>query len=431
MKISIKTYGCTMNLADSERQAGLLKEQGFEITSFRDSNIVIVNTCTVKTPTEHKILKKLNELKTSGKKVIVSGCMPPAIPGIINKFPHFSFIGVNVSDILEAVLCVKEGKRFVKLNAKEHEKCRISIPKIRKNSVIEIIPIAEGCVGNCTYCQVKLARGQLNSYPEELILKQVKIASDKGAKEIWLTSQDNGAYGIDLNNRNNNNNKNLPGLLNKITKINGKFKVRVGMMNPNHVLNFLDELIEIYKNNKIYKFLHIPVQSGDDCVLRDMNRRYSANDFKKIVKKFRKVMKDITISTDVICGFPTETQEAFENTIKLLQETKPDIVNISRYWERARTPAAEMKQHPGRLTKKRSRIINKIFGEIGLENNRKWIGWQGSALFSEKAKKGGGWTARNFAYKPIIVNSDKDLLGKEINVKITDASFYDFRGEII
>lgn len=422
MNISIKTYGCAMNRADSEMIAGLLKEHGFEITNFEDSGIVIVNTCTVKTPTENKILKKLRKLETSGKKVIVSGCMPSAIPGLVNKFPNFSFIGINVTDIVDAVFSVANNKRFIKINdGLNSGKCKVSIPKLRKNPVIEIIPIAEGCLGNCTYCQTKIARGDLNPYPPDLILKQIKKSVEEGIKEIWLTAQDTGAY------------PDLPGLLCKISGINGNFKVRVGMMNPNHVLKILDELIDIYKDDggndfKFYKFLHIPLQSGDDSVLEDMNRKYSAEDFKRIVHEFRNNIKSITIATDVICGFPTETEAGFENTINLLRETKPDIVNISRYWKREGTNAAGMKQHPGSLTKKRSRIISKVFKEIGLENNKKWIGWQGTALVSEKGKNRGDWTARNFAYKPIIVNSDDDLLGEEINVKITGASFYDFRG---
>ena len=439
ISISIETYGCSMNYADSEMIAGLLKEQGFNITDFKDSDIVIVNTCTVKTPTENKILKKIRELEKSKRKVIVSGCIPAAIPELINKFPDFSFIGVNVTDIVDAVLCTAGGKRFVRIHGDTHNRCKVSLPKIRRNPVTEIIPISEGCVGSCTYCQTKLARGKLNSYPEELILKQIQSAVNDGVKEVWVTSQDNGAYGLDLDigpDEANDSGTSLPKLLDKIQHISGNFKIRVGMMNPNHVLDFLDELIESYrKNDKIYKFIHIPVQSGDDSVLADMNRRYTAGDFKKIVSEFRNNIKGITISTDVIAGFPTETEEAFLHTIKLLEKTTPDVLNISRYWTRAGTKAAEMKQHPGSLTNQRSRIINNVFRKIALENNRQWIGWEGIALISEKAKSGGFWVARNFAYKQILVKPDndknKDLLGKEINVKIKDAKFCDLRGEIL
>ncbi len=419
MNISIKTYGCAMNQADSEMIAGLLKSHGFKITEFKNSDIVIINTCTVKTPTENKILKKLSELENSNKKVIVSGCMPAAIPKLTNKFPSFSFIGVNVHDIVDAVLCVKDGGRFIKITNPDNSKCKINIPKIRKNPVIEIVPIAEGCVGNCTYCQTKFARGNLIPYPKEAILEQIKDAVLNNAKEIWLTSQDAGAY------------PNFPDLLNDISKISGSFKVRVGMTNPDHVLKSPDKWIESYENEKVYKFLHIPLQSGDDGVLKDMNRKYTTDDFKKIIKKFRNEVEGITIATDIIAGFPTESEEAFENTVKILKETKPNILNISRYWTRAGTKAAEMKQPPGSLTKKRSRIISKIFREFAYENNKKWIGWEGKAVVSEKAKFGDDWTARNFAYKPIIVSSNENLLGKEIYVKIHDATYYDFRGEII
>lgn len=433
--ISITTYGCAMNQSDSERIAGILKENNFDpkFVEFRsfdfpkenqieisdNGEILILNTCSVKTPTERKIIKKLKELETSGRNVIVAGCLPAANPAIAEKFRNFSFIGNNVADIADAVESVSLGKRFVKLLGSKNKFC---IPRIRRNPVVEIMPIAEGCLGSCSYCQTRLARGRLHSYPQDEILKQVQSAVSSGAKEVWITAQDTGAYGIDTGG-------NLPELLEKICGIPHDFKVRVGMMNPDHLINFLDKLISVYKNDRIYKFLHIPMQSGDNKILKDMKRDYTVEDFKKIVKKFRDNFDNITISTDVIVGFPTETETEFENTMNLMREIKPDVLNISRFWPRPGTSAEKLKQHHGRVTKNRSRRMNNLFREIGLEQNRRWIGWQGRAFVSEKIDE--GFCARNFAYKPIILKSKENLLGKFVDVRIKDATFYDLRGEII
>ncbi len=414
--ISITTYGCAMNQSDSERIAGILRENNFEISD--DGEILILNTCSVKTPTERKIIKKLKELEISERKVIVSGCLPAANPDIADKFKNFSFIGNNIIDIVDAVKSISEGKRFIKLSGLKNKFC---IPGIRQNPVVEIVPIAEGCLGSCSYCQTRLARGNLHSYPTNEIVRQIQNAVSSGVKEIWITAQDTGAYGIDTG-------ENLPDLLERICEISYDFRVRIGMMNPNHVLDFLDELISVYKNDKIYKFLHIPVQSGDDKILRDMKRDYKVEDFKRIVEEFRNNF-DITISTDVITGFPTETEKEFENTLNLIKEIRPDVLNISRFWPRPGTSAEKLNQHHGRVTKSRSRRMNNLFGELGLEQNRKWVGWRGRALVSEKTEN--GFFARNFAYKPIILKSKENLFGRSVDVKITDSTYYDLRGEII
>ena len=417
MRISIETYGCAMNQADSEIIAGLLEEKGFLNSRPDDADILIVNTCIVKTPTEVKILRRLNKLKNSKKKVIVSGCLPAAMPQITNDFPTFSFIGINVFDVVDAIEEIINDRRFVKIRTDEREK--VCTPKVRINPIVEIIPIAEGCLGNCSYCQVKLARGKLRSYSSELILKQVKLAVTHGIKEVWITTQDTCAYGLDSG-------TNLAELLRKITQVDGDFMVRVGMMNTNHAINLLDELILAYKDEKIYKFLHIPVQSGDDQVLKDMNRKYEIDDFKTVVGAFRKEF-ELTIATDVIVGFPTEDTSAFNRTVDMLNEIKPDIVNISRFWARPGTKASKLKLHHGRITKERSRKMNDVFRKIGMDRNKKWIGWTGKALISDEKM---GFCGRNFAYKPIILKSDENLLGEIVDVEITDATYYDLRGRI-
>ena len=424
-KIYIETYGCSMNKADSEFIAGILAEDGYSISSsIEDADVIILNSCVVKTPTERKIIRRISQLRKLKKKLLVAGCLPLAIPSVVDQFKDVSFIGTNVEVIKEAISAIKAGKRYV--NISKSRACKPELPKIRMNPIVEIIPIAEGCVGNCSYCIIKLARKELMSFPKDSILARVKKAIKTGAKEIWLTAQDTGAYGLDLY-----KDYKLPELLEEICKLKGDFKLRVGMMNPNHLLNFLSKLIKIYsKEEKIYKFIHIPLQSGSNQILKLMGRKYTAEDFKLMVKKLRENIEAITISTDIIVGFPQETEEQFNETLKLLKETEPDIINISRFWPRPGTKAEKLEQLHSRVTKERSRIATKLFEEIGLKRNKRWLNWQGTALVSGKGKND-SYISRNFAYKPIVVHSKENIFGKEIEVKVKDCTYFDLRGEII
>ena len=417
MKVEIETYGCAMNQGDSEIMAGLLEKHGHKVVK-KKGDVLLVNTCTVKTQTENKIRRRLRELEKGGYMVVVAGCMPAADTKIAEDFPGFSFIGVNSQDIVNAVNSELAGVRFVSIK-KAGEK--ICTPKIRINPLIEIVPIAEGCLGACKYCLTKNARGSLRSFKPEDIERHVENAVSEGVKEIWITAQDTGAYGLDKS-------TNLPELLNRIVQLEGDFKIRVGMMNPNHALGFLDELLEVFKNEKIYRFIHLPVQSGSDKVLKEMGRKYNIEDFKLIATSFRKKL-DATLSTDIIAGYPTETEQDFRQTLRLIEQTKPDIVNISRYWSRPGTSAADLKQHQGSLIKERSGRVSQLFKRIGLERNRKWIGWKGTCLASEK-NPDGTFTIRNLWYKPIIVRTKKQILGKNVEVEVKDATSIDLRGVI-
>ena len=222
---------------------------------------------------------------------------------------------------------------------------------------VQPIVISSGCLNACSYCATKLAKGTVKSYPIDCIVNAVKYAAEHGAKKILLTATDTSVYGFDIG-------TNLAELLKEVVKIKGDFKIRVGMMNPQHIKPFLNELVEVYKNPKIIKFVHIPVQAGSNRVLKDMRRGYTVEEFKEIVKKFRKEIPNITISTDIICGFPTETEEDFEKTIELVKEIKPEVVNISKFYPRPNTEAKKMKQLPTSVIKERSRKLSEVYQKI-------------------------------------------------------------------
>jgi len=411
-----ENYGCAANKFDLEVMLGLLKREGYRLSSDpANADVILVNTCGVKKPTEDRIIQRLHRLSQLNKPLIICGCLPRISPEAIRKAaPNFAVMldPRSVDRIADAVKYAQNGGKN-KVFFSNASPSKLEHPMLRLSKVIEIIAISEGCLGDCTYCCVRFARGKLYSFPQEEIVKKIKRVVSEGVKEIWLTSQDSGAYGIDIN-------TNLAKLLGECSEIPGKFMIRVGMMNPNNALRILPELINSFKKEKIFNFLHLPIQSGDNEILKRMNRRYTVEEFKRTVEEFRREIPDLTLSTDIICGFPGEGPEAFENTISLLKEVKPDIVNISRFFPRPGTPAEKMKQLDVRLIKNRSRRISEIAKEISLERNKRWLGWEGEILIDEKGRDH-SWIGRNFAYKPIVVKSRENLIGKFLEVKIVKA----------
>jgi MiaB/RimO family radical SAM methylthiotransferase len=263
----------------------------------------------------------------------------------------------------------------------------------------------------------------LRSYSVDEVVGRVKRDLVSGVKEVWLTSQDTGCYGMDIG-------ASLAGLLRRVCEVEGDFFVRVGMMNADHVLGMLDELVEAYKCGKVFKFLHLPVQSGDDGVLELMNRRYTVEEFKAVVEAFKEKFPRLTLSTDVICGFPGESREAFENTKNLMAEVQPDIVNVSKFFSRPRTPAENMFALPPEEVNRRSREVAELSKRISFEKNRSWLGWEGKVLFDERGK-GESWMGRNFAYKPVVVKDGESLLGLFAQVRVVNAFSTYLEAEIL
>ncbi len=355
-KIYTEVYGCSSNKNDSDIIKGILIEEGHILTDNSDeSDLFIISTCIVKDVTANKIRHRLNELHNKDKNLIITGCMPEAEKKICRKlFPMASLVNTfNITNISEAVAKVLESNRVEFLGRTKVPK--IGLPRLFSKEVT--IQIAEGCTSSCSFCETKLAKGYIQSYDEKDIVNEVRYYKNLGVKRFNISSTDNSDYGKDIG-------TNLPRLLKKIIEIEGNFKIRAGMMNPIGVTAFLDELIDVYKSDKIIKFLHIPVQSGSDKVLREMGRRYSINDFKEIVNKFRKEIPGINIATDIIVGYPLENEEDFDETLRLIREVKPEVLNISKFSARPGTRASKLKQLNTEEVKRRSKILTKEFKEI-------------------------------------------------------------------
>jgi len=418
-KIFVEAYGCSASFADSEMISGLILNGGHTLvdnSSKSDLNIVV--TCSVKDVTANKMIHRIKSLKS--KPLVVAGCFPKAEKSTVEKFSeNASLLGPNsLGMTLQVIDSTLNGKKQIALE--DSDLSKVGLPKVRLNPVVGIVEIASGCMSECTFCQTKLSKGDLSSYRLGDIVRQVQTEIKEGCKEVWLTSTDNGCYGFDIG-------TDLPSLVNAVVEIPDDFMIRVGMMNPMYMPRIKEELVKSFDNDKVFKFLHIPVQSGSDKVLHDMKRGHTVGTFREIVKKVKERFGDFTISTDVIVGFPSETEEDFQKTVNLLDEVKLDVVNLSKYSIRPGTEAAEWKQIDVAEVKRRSKIIFEQINKTSIENNKKWIGWTGKVLFDEKTNE--GIKGRNFAYKPVFVRNEVDI-GQYHIVEITDVTVNSLLGKI-
>ena len=410
-KIFVEAYGCSASFADSEMISGLIVNGGHTLaTDSSESDLNLIVTCSVKDTTANKMMHRIKSLKT--KPLIVAGCLPKAEKSNVEKFSeNASLLGPNsLGKTLDVINSTLLGRKQIALE--DSDLSKVGLPKVRLNPTVGIVEIASGCMSECTFCQTKLSKGDLSSYRLGDIVRQVQTEIKEGCKEVWLTSTDNGCYGLDIG-------TDLPTLVNAVSEIQEDFMIRVGMMNPMYMPRIKQKLIESYDNDKVFKFLHLPVQSGSDKVLNDMKRGHTSETFREIVKRTKDRFDDFTISTDIIVGFPSETEEDFQETLTLLDETKPDVVNLSKYSARPGTDAAELKQIDAAEIKRRSKIIFEQINKISLESNKKWIGWKGKVLFDENTEE--GIKGRNYAYKPISVQ-EKVNIGDSHMVEIIDAT---------
>lgn len=408
MKVFIETYGCTFNQADSESMAFLLKKAGFSLSTEKEADLFIINTCTVKAATERKTLHRIKTLSSSGKKLIIAGCMSQTQPSaILEAAPKASLIGTfaqqEIVPVAEKTLQGIQIKRLSKLT-------RSCLPAIHLDPLIGIIQISQGCLGSCSYCAARLARGQLRSFPVSGILSAAKKALKDGCRELRLTSQDCAVFGSDTG-------ESLDDLLQKVLSLPGDFRVRLGMMNPAWVLKQMPALLSAYSSPKMYKFVHIPAQSGSDKVLKSMNRFCSVSDFKRICSTLKSSFPDITIATDIIVGYPTETEEDFKASLSLITSLHPDIVNISRFTPRPDTPAALLKPLKSQILKERSRKMSALCKTISLENNKALLGKKDRILLLKKNKD--NFIGRSSSYKSVVLKAGK--LGDFVDVEFKEA----------
>jgi threonylcarbamoyladenosine tRNA methylthiotransferase CDKAL1 len=417
MQVFIKTFGCSSNRAETAALEGLLKDAGFEIShKLASADAIVVNTCTVRRDTELKVMKYISSVQ--GKRVVVTGCMAEVQPSTINSaFPGASIVSPhNLPMVAEAL--AKDGRTIAMGHSLQPPD-----PAPFGKGVRHLVAISRGCAGNCTYCIVRLARGRLTSVPSHKVVRSVAAAVGLGAKEIFLSAQDSGVYGNDMG-------TDLPALLDAVTQLEGSFKVRVGMFGPSSVIPFLGRLADSYRSNKIYKFAHIPVQSGSDGILKLMGRPYEVSDFLRVVSSLRSSQPSLTLYTDVIVGFPGETEADFARTCWLIEEAKPGKTHIARFSPRPHTPAYAMRQVPEEVKKKRSQTLTDLALRIQMECNSEWVGRVVDTVAVDTFTRG-GVIARTDEYKTVALpGADKSLIGSQLEVEVTSATPFFLLGEI-
>ncbi|MBA0692255.1 hypothetical protein Goari_009829 [Gossypium aridum] len=364
--------------------AGQLSAFGYAISDNpEEGDLWLINTCTVKNPSQSAMNTLITKCKSAKKPLVVAGCVPQGSRDL-KELEGISIVGVQQIDrVVEVVEETLKGHEVRLLNRKTLP--ALDLPKVRKNKFVEILPINVGCLGACTYCKTKHARGHLGSYTVDSLVERVKTVIADGVREIWLSSEDTGAYGRDIG-------VNLPILLNAIVAElppDGSTMLRIGMTNPPFILEHLKEIAAVLCHPCVYSFLHVPVQSGSDAVLTAMNREYTVSEFRTVVDTLTELVPGMQIATDIICGFPG-------------------------------TPAARMKKVPSTIVKNRSRELTSVFEAFtpynGMEGKveRIWI--------TEIATDG---------IHLVLIVAPETILGTSAIVKITSVGRWSVFGEVL
>jgi len=411
IKYRLITYGCTLNQADSNIMRGVLGAHGcVEVQQEEKADVVVVNSCTVKDATQTKIEHVLRKFANAKKPTVLVGCLSVNEAAVLRSSQNASIVGTgSVGQIYEAVQSALEGRRAVF----KGQGYKPDLPRTRSGAIARIA-IEEGCLSSCTFCQTKLARGKLYSYPVKSVCLEVERWAKEGAVEMQLTGQDTGAYGADIK-------SNIAELLESACKVKGGFCVRMGMVNPQHVKRYLRQLLKIYEHPKMYKFLHIPVRSGSNNVLQEMRRENTREEFLGLVRAFREKFPNMCIMTDIIVGFPSESEEDFGETMGMLREAKPDRVNVSRFSPRPFTAARKMKQLSNTIVKRRTVECAALCKKITIERNREWVGKEMEVTITEKVKTLNG---RDGNYRQVALPASfRGKIGGKVKVKIVGAEF--------
>ncbi|XP_013204581.2 threonylcarbamoyladenosine tRNA methylthiotransferase isoform X1 [Microtus ochrogaster] len=425
-KIWIRTWGCSHNNSDGEYMAGQLAAYGYKITeNASDADLWLLNSCTVKNPAEDHFRNSIKKAQEENKKIVLAGCVPQAQPRQ-DYLKGLSIIGVQQIDrVVEVVEETIKGHSVRLLgqkkdNGKRLGGARLDLPKIRKNPLIEIISINTGCLNACTYCKTKHARGNLASYPIDELVERAKQSFQEGVCEIWLTSEDTGAYGRDIG-------TDLPTLLWKLVEVIPEgAMLRLGMTNPPYILEHLEEMAKILNHPRVYAFLHIPVQSASDSVLMDMKREYCVADFKRVVDFLKEKVPGITIATDIICGFPGETDQDFQETLKLVEEYKFPSLFINQFYPRPGTPAAKAEQVPAHVKKQRTKDLSRVFHSYNPYDHK--IGERQQVLVTEESFDSKFYVAHNRFYEQVLVPKNPEFMGKMVEVDIYESGKHFLKG---
>lgn len=431
----VVTYGCQQNEADSEKIAGMLHASGYSIVKEPAlADVIIVNTCAVREHAEERALSitggyKHLKIARPHLKIGICGCMvskSDMSDKIKKSYPYVDFVfgTEKLSHLPEILYRSYENKKRIFVPNDGETQIAEGLPVIRESTFRAWVSIMYGCNNFCTYCIVPYVRGRERSRRPEMIIGEVRELVESGCKEITLLGQNVNSYGKEFGGE-----CNFATLLSRLCEIEGNFTLRFMTSHPKDA-SF--ELIDIMaKNAKIAKHFHLPVQSGSDRMLREMNRHYNKETYLSLVDYMREKMPDIAISTDIIVGFPGETEEDFEDTLELMKRVKYDMIFSFIYSPRTGTPAAKMEQIPDNIKTERMNRLLALQNELLAEKNEAYVGKTMRVLVEGKSKTNEAkMSARTEGNRIVLFDGDESLTGKFINLKITKSAPFALIGEI-
>lgn len=449
-KFSIMTMGCQLNENDSEKLCGIVDQAGYKKTdNLEEANLIIFNTCCVRENAEDKLFGKLGEVKKykeqKGTIIAIGGCMMQEkhiVQKLNESYPFVDIIfGTHTlenfpKDLYNAIMEKKKIEDILDIDGIVYE----GVPTYREDKIKASVPIMNGCNNFCTYCIVPFVRGRERSRNPQDIINEVEGLTNQGYKEITLLGQNVNSYlvsqkqkGEDVNFRVVANGEEMivnsfATLLIALDKIDGIERIR--FVSP-HPKDFTDDVIDAIANSKnICKLIHLPLQSGSTEVLKKMNRKYTKEEYLKLAEKIRKRIPDVTFSTDIIVGFPGETEEDFEDTLDVVSKVNFEQVYMFIYSRRVGTPADKMEnQVPEEIKHKRFDRLKKLAEKMIEIRNKEYIGTYQKVLVEGTSKTNSGiLTGRTESNKVVNFEGSKELIGKMVNLKIISEHMWYLKG---
>ena len=433
-KYFILTMGCQLNENDSEKLCGMLEKMGYEKTeNQKEANLILFNTCCVRENAEDKLFGKLGEVKKQKQEnkaiIAIGGCMMQEkhITEKINKsYPYYDIIfGTHTlhkfpEDLYKVIINRKKQEDILDIDGEIYE----GLPIKRNDNQKASVAIMNGCNNFCTYCIVPYVRGRERSRKPEDILNEIKQLAEEGYKEVTLLGQNVNSY-------NGKNGVTFAKLLEKIVKIEGIERIR--FISP-HPKDFTDDVIEVIaKNEKICKIIHLPLQSGSSNVLKAMNRKYTKEQYLKLVEKMKNKIPNVLFSTDIIVGFPGETEEDFEDTLDVVKKVKFEQVYMFIYSRRVGTPADKMEnQIPEEIKHKRFDRLKELVEKQTELNNEKYVGTIQKVLVEGVSKNNENMlTGRTETNKVVNFEGTRELIGTTRNIEIIENCLWYLKGKIM
>jgi len=414
-KVGFRVYGCTMNKADMLAAKEYVASHGYSVVEDEDeADTVVVYSCSVRNETEESILTHIRGLQAQGKRVVVTSCLANTRPArILTDAPgSIVLVGGDSEQIVDALRA--EAGSVV------YGSTRLPTPTL--NSLVYPVKIAEGCTSNCHFCLTKLARPRLWCKPSQEIVEAVRRAVGAGAVEVELTSMDNADYYEPPNTR-------IAQLVGKIVScVRGRYMLRVGMMNPMGALRMREDIADMLSHPKVYRFLHIPIQSADGGVLRSMNRHYDPEEVVSFVLELKSKIPELRVATDIMVGYPGEDEEAFYRTLEVIRGGIFDKLHVFRFTPRPHTKAATLRQLDEAEKKRRSLLASTEARRVQLEKNKQYVGETVDALVTgsnpEEATE-----ARTTNYIKIRLPYAPQIHGEWVRVTVRDATADHLIGE--